>query len=111
MVVRTQKNGTDIPGLRVGASNARRYFPKSMGTVELRLDDLRIQCALPRSFWAGKPEIYDPRLGEWLKFKVLQDCRQADSVALHLVHCGANTFALQPPPSLPKRALRQVSAA
>jgi hypothetical protein len=112
MVVRTQNDGTSIPGLRVGAANARRYFPKSMGTVELRLDDqLRIECRLPQSFWDDKPEIRDPRLGEWLKFKVLQDRRNPNPIALHMVQCGANTFTLQSLPSTVRRSTRLAPAA
>lgn len=111
MVVRTHSNGTAFPGLRVGAANARRYFPKSVDTVELRLDDLRIQCTLPRSFWAGEPEIHDPRLGEWLKFKVLKNRKNPNPIALHMVQCGANTFSLQPTPSPVRRTGRLASAA
>jgi hypothetical protein len=111
MVVRTYSDGTSVPGLRVGAYNARRYFPKTSGTVELRLGDLQIQCTLPQSFWADKPEIHDPRLGEWLKFKVLQDRRNPDPIALHMVQCGANIFTLQPPSSPARRNTRLASAA
>jgi hypothetical protein len=111
MVVRTHSNGTSIPGLHVGAANARRYFPKTMETVELRLDDLRIECTLPHSFWAGDPEIHDPRLGEWLKFKIPQDRRNSNPIALQMVQCGANTFTLQSPPSPERRSARLASAA
>jgi|SRR5271165_4001455 len=111
MVVTTQSNGRETFGLRVGAANARRYFPRSVDAVELRLDDLQIQCRLPARFWDGEPEIHDPRLCEWLKFKVLREQRNRDPIALHMVQSGANTFTLQA--SLPsvRRAARVTPAA
>jgi hypothetical protein len=111
MVVKTQRNGQDNFGLRVGAANARRYFPRSVGAVELLLDDLRIECQLPESFWNGHPEINDPRLCAWLKFKVFQQCRTRDAIALHLVQSGANTFKLHPKALLGKRELQMTSVA
>ena len=111
MVVRTQRNGRDNFGLRVGAANARRYFPRSIGAVELELGDLHIQCLLPDSFWNGHPEINDPRLCEWLKFKVLQERRNRDPIALQMVQSGTNTFTLHPKALLEKRGLRMTSAA
>jgi len=111
MVVKTHRNGTSIPALLVGASNARRYFPKTMETVELRLDDLRIECTLPHSFWTGEPEIHDPRLGEWLKFKIPQDHRNPNPIALQMVQCGTNTFTLESTPSLERRNARLAPAA
>ena len=95
MVVRTQGNGHEDVGLRVGAANARRYFSRSLDAVELRLDDLQIQCQLPAGFWNGQPEIHDPRLCEWLKFKVLRERRDRNPIALNLVQSGTNTFTLQ----------------
>jgi hypothetical protein len=95
MVVRTQSNGNNNFGLRVGTANARRYFPRSMHAVELRLDDLQIQCPLPTGFWDGSPEINDPRLCEWLKFKVLRERRKGAPIALNLVQSGTNSFTLQ----------------
>jgi hypothetical protein len=109
MVVRTQSNGRDNFGLRVGAANARRYFPRSMDAVELRLDDLQIQCRLPASFWNGQPEIFDPRLCEWLKFKVLRERRNNDPILLQMVQSGANSFTVnsksRPPHRQPHRVI------
>ena len=111
MVVRTQTNGRDIFGLRVGAADVQRYFPRSVGTVELKLDDLRIECRLPESFWNGHPEIHDPRLCDWLKFKIIRERRNGDAIALHMVRCGNNTFALHPRALLEKQDTRINSAA
>ena len=111
MVVRTQRNGRDNFGLHVGAANARRYFPRTIGAVELKLGDLHIQCSLPESFWSGRPEIHDPRLCEWLKFKVLQESRNQNPIALHMVQSGINAFTLQPRDLLEKRNTRIGSAA
>jgi hypothetical protein len=82
-----------------------------MGTVELRLDDLQIQCTLPQSFWAGEPEIHDPRLGEWLKFKIPQDRRNPNPITLQMVQCGVNTFTLQSAASPGRRSTRLAPAA
>jgi hypothetical protein len=110
VVVTTQSNGREDFGLLVGAVNARRYFPRSVDAVELRLDDLRIQCRLPASFWDGHPEIHDPRLREWLKFKVLREKRDGSPVALHMVQSGANTFTLRATLAAEKRAARVPTA-
>jgi hypothetical protein len=111
MVVRTQSNGRDNFGLRVGSSNARRYFPRTMSAVELRLDDLQIQCRLPASFWNGQPEIFDPRLCEWLKFKVLRERRDSNPIALHMVQSGTDSFTLQSISASPRRPDRLISVA
>ncbi|HWG20178.1 MAG TPA: hypothetical protein VG225_06575 [Terracidiphilus sp.] len=95
MVVKTQSTGRDDFGLRVGAANARRYFPRSMAAVELRLDDLHIQCALPSRFWDGEPEIHDPRLCEWLKFKVFRERPNRNPILLNMEQSGTDTFTLQ----------------
>src|SRR5215469_3658739 len=94
MVVKTQRNGRDNVGLCIGAANVRRYFPKTVGAVEILLDDLHISCNLPDSFWNGHPEINDPRLCEWLKFKVLRERRNHDPIALQMVQSGTTTFTL-----------------
>ncbi|UWZ86406.1 hypothetical protein [Occallatibacter riparius] len=96
MVVRTHSNGRDNFGLRVGAANARRYFPRTINAVELRLDDLHIRCHLPETFWNGQPEIFDPRLCEWLKFKVLRERRNGEPIPLQMVQSGTNSFTLKP---------------
>lgn len=111
MVVTTQSNGRENFGLHVGAANARRYFPRSVDAVELNLGDLRIQCRLPATFWNGKPEICDPRLCEWLKFKVLREQRDRNPIALQLVQCGRSTFTLQAMLPVERRAARITPAA
>ena len=111
MVVRTQRNGRDNFGLRMSAANARRYFSRTAGAIELQLDDLNIQCNLPESFWNGHPEIHDPRLCEWLKFKVLQEHCNQTPIALQMVQSGRNTFALHANSLLEKRGVRLSSAA
>lgn len=95
MVVKTQSDGREGFGLRVSAANVRRYFPKSMGAVELQLGDLAIQCTLPPKFWEGQPEIHDPRLCEWLKFKVFRDGRMRSPIILNLVQSGAESFTVE----------------
>lgn len=109
MVVTTQEKGREVLGLRVGAANARKYFPKGMRAVELLLGDLRIQCTLPPDFWNGQPEICDPRLGAWLKFKVSRSRTKRKPVALAMERAGANAFTLQSMATVPKRMARMVA--
>jgi hypothetical protein len=96
MVVKTQSDGREGLGLRVSAANVRRYFPRNMGSVELRLGDLQIQCQLPSKFWEGQPEIHDPRLCEWLKFKIVRAGQPANPITFNLVQSGAESFTVQP---------------
>jgi hypothetical protein len=96
MVVTTKVNGQGALDLRVGAANVRRYFPKGMGAVELQLGDLHIQCCLTPEFWNGQPEIRDPRLGAWLKYKVSRERVKRKQVALAMERAGANAFTLRP---------------
>jgi hypothetical protein len=103
MVVTTQENGRDVLGVRVGAANVRRYFPRSMGTVDLLLGDLRIQCNLPPAFWKGEPEICDPRLGAWLNHKVPGEQSRRKPIALAMEHAGVDAFTLQTVPLTPRR--------
>jgi hypothetical protein len=111
MVVKTQSNGRDDFALHVGAANARRYFPRSVGAVELMLDDLCIECRLPANFWDGEPEIHDPRLREWLKFKVLREQRSPNPVELHMVQSGTNSFTVEAPQHQIRPAARFTPAA
>jgi len=110
MVVTTRDNGREVLGLRVGAANVRRYFPRSMGAVELLLGDLHIQCNLTPEFWKGQPEIRDPRLGAWLKYKVSRERLNRKPVALAMEHAGANAFTLRSVSLARKRSARMVSA-
>jgi hypothetical protein len=103
MVVTTKDNGREVLNLRVGAANVRRYFPRSMGAVEFLLGDLRIQCILTPEFWNGQPEIRDPRLGAWLKYKVSREHVKRKLVALAMERAGANAFTLRPVSITPKR--------
>ncbi len=94
MLVKTQKDGRDYIGLHIGTANARRYFRKRTPTIDLRLDDLEIQCTLSPDFWAGRPEIYDPRLSEWLEFKVGRGPSGRDPMLLTMVPSSSDTFVV-----------------
>ena len=111
MVVRTQDNGRHELGLRVGVANVRRYFPKGMAAVELLLGDLRIECNLSPDFWNGQPEIRDPRLGAWLKYKTSRERSIRKPVSLAMEQAGANSFTLHANPFGPQRSSQMVSAA
>jgi len=110
MVVKTQNNGREVLGLRVGAANARRYFPRSMGAVELLLGDLRIQCQLTPAFWKGQPEIHDPRLGAWLTHKVSRERFNRKPIPMAMEHAGGNAFSLQSVSFATKRGARMAAS-
>lgn len=98
MVVTTQLRGSEVTGLHVGARNVRRYFPKGTRVIELQLDHLQIQCGLRPEFWNGHPEIHDPRLCEWLDFKVVHPLGERKQVKLALTPAGQNVFRLRSMP-------------
>ena len=104
MVVTTQEKGREVLGLRIGAANVRKYFPRDMGAVEFLLGDLRIECNLPANFWNGQPEIRDPRLGAWLKYKVTRGRLHRGPVVLAMEQAGENTFTLRAVSHAPERA-------
>lgn len=95
MVVKTQLKGGEVTGLHVGARNVRRYFPKAVRVIELQLDHLQIQCGLSPDFWHGQPEIHDPRLCEWLDFKIVHRLGERKEVRLAMMPAGTNTFRLR----------------
>jgi len=95
MVVKTQLKGREITGLHVGVRNVRRYFPETVRVIELQLDNLHIQCGLPPDFWHGQPEIHDPRLCEWLDFKIIHRLGERKEVTLAMMPAGNNTFRLR----------------
>jgi hypothetical protein len=94
MVVRTRQNGHEVTGLRVGAANVRRYFPRTVSRVRLRLGDLEIDCKLSPEFWHGKPEIEDPRLCEWLQFRRQRDELDRRPVTLAMDCAGEDSYTL-----------------
>jgi hypothetical protein len=96
MVVRTQLKGGEVTGLHIGARNVRRYFPKGTRVIELQLDHLQIQCGLTPEFWEGQPEIHDPRLCEWLDFKVVHRVGEHKQVKLAMMPAGKSIFRLRP---------------
>jgi hypothetical protein len=69
MIVRIQNKGRSVTGLRIGASNVRRYFRSELDAIDLELDHLRIRCQLKAGFWNDQPEISDSRLCAWLQNK------------------------------------------
>jgi hypothetical protein len=88
MIARMQSNGRLISGIRIGISNARRFLPGGARTIDLELDDLRIQCVLQASFWLGRPEISDPRLCAWLEAKFLGRKLPASPIPVEMVKTG-----------------------
>ena len=96
MIVRTQSKGRECIGLRVGANDVIRYFPRGMAVIELHLDHLRIQCGLAADFWEGQPEIRDPRLSAWLVAKNFHEKPGEAPMALAMIPSGPNSFRLRP---------------
>jgi hypothetical protein len=96
MLVKTHRNGNDRTGLHIGRANANRFFRKDAHSIELKLGDLHIRCTLAPDFWEGRPQIQDPRLSEWLKFKVGRARSGPGAALLTLVPAGVDTFVLHP---------------
>ena len=96
MVVKAQRKGREVTGLRVGATNVRRYFPRDTAAIELQLDHLRIECRLSPDFWDGQPEIHDPRLCLWLESKQISKDSWREPVHLAMIPVGENSFRLGP---------------
>lgn len=95
MLVRALCAGREAAGLRVGACNVRRYFPKGTAEIELQLDHLRIECGLQPDFWCGRPEIRDPRLSLWLNSKNLIAKSFAPPIPIEMIPSGVNSFKLE----------------
>ena len=110
MVVKTQNKGHGVTALHVGSENVRRYFPEGTKNVELQLGHLRIQCGLKPDFWAGQPEIYDPRLCAWLESKNLHGPADRTPVPLAMIPAGDNSFQLQPVSLAPRSRAKAVPA-
>ncbi len=85
-----------VTGLLVGAENVRQFFPESNTVIELELGHIKIQCNLQEEFWAGKPEILDPRLSAWLETKHMHANERRSPVALALMPSGTNSYKLEP---------------
>lgn len=98
MIVRMQKKGHSITGLRIGSSNVRRFFPSSQQAVDLELDHLRIQCDLEPNFWKDRPEISDPRLCAWLQSQFFCKKLPRAEVPIELVRAG-DSYRLKIPGS------------
>ncbi len=96
MIVTSLCDGRKVTGLHIGARNVRRYFPKQVSEIELRIDHLRIECRLAAHFWQDQPEIHDPRLCLWLETKHRDVGVRRTPVSLALIPSGENSFILGP---------------
>jgi hypothetical protein len=104
MVVKTQRDRRDQTGLHIGVANVRRHFRKGAQVIDLMLDHLQIQCTLSPEFWQGRPEIHDPRLSEWLEFKVGRGQAGRAPTQLTMVRSGIDTFVVKPMPETKQTA-------
>ena len=82
--------------LQIGGAQAREFFPEKPAAIEIQLDDLRILCPLPRSFWQDRPEIHDLRLSAWLQAKRNAGKLAHGTAELTLLPIGDGTFRLLP---------------
>ena len=98
MLVRTQCQGCRVSGLYIGATNVRRNFPRDTAAVEFELGHLRIGCQLKPGFWQGQPQICDPRLCEWLEFKLYRERSRHTPLPLTMVKSSRGPFKLLPFP-------------
>jgi len=95
MIVTSVCVGHHVTGLKVGAKNARRYFPKGTREIELQLDHLRIECGLAPNFWQQEPEIHDRRLCLWLESKQWKENVRAPA-QFAMIPFEENFFTLRP---------------
>jgi len=94
MLVKSQCIGNRVTGLVVGENNVRRYFPRKVKAINLKLDHLLIECGLAARFWDGEPEIHDPRLCLWLESKQSRQSNCRASVPFDMTPTGEGTFTL-----------------
>ena len=94
MLVKSQCIGNRVTGLVVGENNVRRYFPRKVKAINLKLDHLLIECGLASRFWDGEPEIHDPRLCLWLESKQSRESNCRMSVPFDMTPTGEGTFTL-----------------
>ncbi len=112
MLVKSQCVGNRVTGLFVGKNNVRRYFPRKVEAISLKLDHLLIECGLADRFWDGEPEIRDPRLCLWLESKQSRESNCRTSMPLYMTPTGDGTFSLGfPEPHRQTRANRRTSTA
>ena len=95
MIAEVQHKGRIITGLKIGANNVRRYFPKGRSSIDLHLDHLQIQCHLQPAFWQNEPQISDPRLTAWLEAKNLGHVGQHAPAVVNLVPADQRSFRLK----------------
>lgn len=95
MLVEIQHKGHNITGLKIGANNVRRYFPKGSSSIDLLLDHLEIQCELRPAFWKNEPQISDPRLSAWLEAKHRHKAGKREAFVLDMVPADKRSFRLQ----------------
>ena len=108
MIVKMQATGRGVTGLQIGSRNVKRYFTRSVSTVDLDLDHVQIQCELGQSFWRKQPEIADPRLCAWLTAKDSSCKADGSRVVLMMEPAGTNSFRLLAMKS--RRAMKRVGS-
>lgn len=113
MLVKSHCNGNRVTGLYVGENNVRRYFPRQVEAINLKLDHLMIECGLAPRFWDGEPEIQDPRLCLWLEAKQSKDSNCRSSMPFTMIPAGDGAFSLGFPEvhPRPKGSRAEVSSA
>ena len=98
MIVKMQSNGHSITGIHMGVSDAQRFFPPGITSVDLELDHLRIRCKLRSDKIHDRAEISDPRLTAWLNEKYYWQKLPRTPVSVELSRSG-KSYRLQVIPS------------
>lgn len=98
MIATMQSDGHSITGIRMEMSDARRFFPRGLTSVDLELDHLRISCDLHACKWLQQTEISDPRLTAWLSEKFYGQKLPRTPVSVELRKSG-KSYRLQLIPS------------
>ena|SRR5579859_7302480 len=79
MIVEVQRKGHNITGLKIGATNVRRYFTRGSSSIDIHLDHLQIQCDLQPRVLAKRTAYFRPALGCMARSEASSEREQASS--------------------------------
>ena len=82
-------------GVRVGTSNADRYFSKSWEFVDVELDGDFHRVTLSGKFWDTCPELRGSAFGKWFGRRGLNAWPKGKPPSLELIPMEGNRFRLQ----------------
>lgn len=94
MSVTAWVNKSGVYGIRVGGSNAVKFFDRSWDHIELLLDKTLYRFKINNSFWTTCPEIRGKEIGQWLLSNNLAPWPKYHPPELDLNPIGENRFKL-----------------